>query len=566
MKLTLKAKRKPPIFTTLRDVLTYGARQFGDKALYFYKREKKQLTLSYKEFESMVEGFGTGLFGRGLGGAVIAVIGDGCPEYMAAYHAAVESNGVIVPLDHDIADAEIINFLRLCKARAVVYTERFNGRIAEWKDELPNVELFIPICGEAETVSREDIAAFSTITEEGIAQLKKGSRAFIDCKPVMDKMSALLFTSGTTGTSKGVMLSHRNLVCALNGSLQAMEYDDSNTFVDFLPLHHSYEITCCQFGVAGCGGTMLINDSLKNTMRNISAFRPDTLIVVPLYVETMYKKLWAEIDRRGLHMKVRAAMVISDAMLAVGIDKRDEIFAEVRAALGGNLRSIVCGGAPLSPRLIKEFASFGIFLIEGYGITECAPLIAVNRPGYTRIGSVGQPVLGCEVRIDAPDGGSSGEILARGGNVMLGYYDNEDATRAVFTDDGFFRTGDIGYIDADGYIYITGRKKNVIILSNGKNVFPEELEEHLSREPIIAESVVLARVDARGEPEITAVIYPDPALTKDMNGENRFKAVKEAVNSVNRELPVYKQIHGIELRDTEFEKTTSKKIKRYLVH
>jgi len=566
MKITLKAKRKPEPYNSLRDVLLYGANNFGDKNLYTYRRDKKECSLSYKGFLDMVESFGTGLSLKGLMGTVVAVIGDGCPEYMATYHAVVESNGVIVPLDRDIAESEIINFLNRAKASAVVYTENFNGRIASWKERLPNLKYFIPVFGDSETIKRDDIIPFAEIQSMGKKALEEGNRSFVDCEYIMDKMSALLFTSGTTGTSKGVMLSHRNIVCALNASIQSMECDETNTFVDVLPLHHSYEITCGQLGIAGTGGSMYINDSLKNTMRNITSFRPNTLMVVPLYVETMHKRIWAEIDKKGKRKLVRTAMALSNILLKFGIDKRDDFFAEVRNALGGNLRSIVCGGAPISPQLIKDFFSFGIILIEGYGITECAPLVAVNRPGAARDGSVGTPVMGCEVKIDKKPDEETGEILVRGGNVMLGYYENEEATREVFTEDGFFRTGDIGYIDQDGYIFITGRKKNVIILSNGKNIFPEELEEHLSRESIIAESVVLARTDDKGELEITVIVYPDPELTKDMTEEEKSAAVKNAVNNVNRQLPVYKQIRGIELRNTEFEKTTSRKIKRYLVH
>ena len=311
---------------------------------------------------------------------------------------------------------------------------------------------------------------------------------------------------------------------------------------------------------------MVINDSIKNVLRNFVKYKPNALMLVPLYVETMYKKIWSEIDKKGMKKKVRTAMKISDALLKVGIDMREKFFSQITGALGGNLKIIVVGGAPMRPEIISDFRSFGIYILEGYGITECSPLVAVNRLGSERPHSVGPAVECCQVRIDKQPGEETGEIVVKGENVMVGYYNNPEATAAVFTDDGWFKTGDIGYMDKDGYIYITGRKKNVIILSNGKNVFPEEIEDHLSdRSDVIGESVVLGRPNASGETVITAVIYPNPDFSKDKTKEEVEAAVREAVTEVNKSLPVYKQVRDTELRDTEFEKTTTRKIKRFLV-
>ena len=263
--------------------------------------------------------------------------------------------------------------------------------------------------------------------------------------------------------------------------------------------------------------------------------------------------------------KVRGAMKISNALLKLGIDKRDKFFGQITGAFGGELRSIICGGAPIAPEIIKDFNAFGICVLEGYGITECAPLVAVNRPGEERYHSVGRPVPGCEVRIDKTEGEETGEILVKGNNVMIGYYKNEEATRDAFTDDGWFRTGDIGYLDSDGYIYITGRKKNVIILSNGKNVFPEEVEGYLYKCDLINECVVIGRENANGEIVITAVVYPEYEKLADKSADEIHDIIKEQINVINRDLPSFKQVREVEIRDVEFEKTTSKKIKRFLV-
>ncbi len=561
----IKAKRKPVIFRSIRDILVNGMELFPDKVLYIYRRDKAEYHVTYREFRDMVNYTGTAFSALGIMGETVAVIGDSCPEYMAVYHAAVSGNGVIVPLDRDLSDEAVIGFLNECGAKAVVYTESQRKRFPALLTNCPNVKYAVPIGNgvEADGIS---LLPFNELIEIGRRSIKDGDRSYIDCKPEMDKLSVLLFTSGTTGTSKGVMLSHHNLVAGINASVQSTEYDDDDTFVDLLPLHHSYEMTCCQFGVASVGGTMFINDSVKNTMRSITGFKPTTLIVVPLYVETMYKRIWSEIDKKNLRSRVELAMKLSDSMQYIGIDLRKRLFGEIQKSLGGNLRSIVCGGAHVSPELVRDFNRFGIAIFEGYGITECSPLVAVNRSGKRKLGSVGQPVPGCMVKIEKTDGSDTGEILVKGDNVMLGYYHNDEANKAAYTEDGWFRTGDIGYMDDDNYIFITGRKKNVIILSNGKNIFPEELEEHLSQKDIICESVVISRQKHdTGEVVITAVVYPDPILTKDMTGDEEYEAVKAAVDEVNRDLPLYKQIHEIEIRDTEFEKTTSKKIKRYLV-
>jgi long-chain acyl-CoA synthetase len=288
-------------------------------------------------------------------------------------------------------------------------------------------------------------------------------------------------------------------------------------------------------------------------------------MLVPLFLETMHKKIWDEVRKKGMEKQLRALMKMNRALLAVRLDARNKIFGQVRAAFGGNLKSIVCGGAPLSPELIKDFYAFGITVLEGYGITECAPLVSVNSPGKIKFRSVGTPVKGCQVKIDKNPEDETGEILVKGDNVMMGYYKNEEATAEVFTEDGWFRTGDIGYMDDDGYIFITGRKKNVIILSNGKNVFPEELEEYLATIPCILESVVLARKNDAGEQTITAIVVPNEELMEGKSKDEVYTEIKDAIQKINAKLPSFKQIRKIEVKNEKFERTTSKKIQRFKV-
>lgn len=557
----------PKTVTDLLQLVRTGAESFGEKDIYVYQENKQEKHLSYRENYERVLWFGTALCHYDLAGKKIAVVGDTHPSYMTAFFATIASNSTIVPLDKDLNDDALIDFMNIAEVSAVIYTASFNRRLINYADRLPTVKYFIPIIDEGEDCAKDNVIAFNELLEIGRMLYEGGNTAFTDIEPDLDHLAAILFTSGTTGTSKGVMLTHRNFVAATNGSDQSMtQFNRKNVFVDCLPMNHSYEITCGQLAIQNLGATMVINDSIKNVLRNFVKYKPNALMLVPLYVETMYKKIWSEIDKKGMKKKVRTAMKISDALLKVGIDMREKFFSQITGALGGNLKIIVVGGAPMRPEIISDFRSFGIYILEGYGITECSPLVAVNRLGSERPHSVGPAVECCQVRIDKQPGEETGEIVVKGENVMVGYYNNPEATAAVFTDDGWFKTGDIGYMDKDGYIYITGRKKNVIILSNGKNVFPEEIEEHLSdRADVIGESVVLGRPNASGETVITAVIYSNPDFSKDKTKEEVEAAVREAVTEVNKSLPVYKQVRDTELRDTEFEKTTTRKIKRFLV-
>ena len=511
---------------------------------------------------------GQALIKLDLIGRHVAVMGEVHPAYTTTYLSVVNGNGVIVPLDKDIAPEELNGFFEFTDVEALFYTGGMNKHIAEIARNAPNLRYFVAIQPDGTPFPDERFLTYEDVLKIGDEELAKGNDSYRRIKLDMEKMCAIICTSGTTGTSKGVMLSQRNLTAATNSSCLSMSYDDENTFVSVLPAHHTYEMTCGHLALMNIGASVLINDSLKHVLKNISEFKPNALIMVPLFLETMHKKIWAEIRKQGMESKVRAAMKVNEGLLAVGIDKREKLFGKITAAFGGNLKSIVCGGAPIDPKIIKDFYHFGITVLEGYGITECSPLVAVNRPGKLRFHSVGTPVNNCQVMIDYDAGQETGEILVKGDNVMLGYYKNPEATAAVFTPDGWFRTGDIGYMDKKGYIFITGRKKNVIILSNGKNVFPEELEEHLGRNPEILESVVLGRKRPDSEEiAITAIIVPNRESEK-LFGKNDAEIkeiLTDIVTATNKKLPSFKHMTETEIRFTEFEKTSSRKIKRYKV-
>lgn len=568
-------KHDPPReIKDLRDMVQTSAAFFGDKDLYVYKEDKQEVHFSYNQLRDEVERFGTALNVLGIDEGRVAVIGETSAKVTVTYLGTVNAGGVIVPLDRELTEDQIPEFIERAECDMVVYSASFNGIITKMAAKMPHVKYYIPMKGEDEVdhslPSAPVVMQFDEVLKLGEQALNEHNNSYYLHKIDLDKMCAIIFTSGTTGTSKGVMLSMRNLVAAADSSCKGVPYDSKTRLVSVLPQHHTYEMTCSHLAVINLGASEFINDSLKYTMRNFQNYKPTALVLVPLFVETVYKKIWDNIRKKGMEKKVRGLMKFSDTLLKMGIDLRGVFFKEIQAALGGEVKSMICGGAPISPQILKDFYSFGIVIFEGYGITECAPLVAVNPNGAARFGSAGKPVHDEKVRIDKDPAEDFGEIVVKGPNVMLGYYKDEAATKAAFTHDmknfdnnGWFRTGDIGYIDNDGYIFITGRKKNVIILSNGKNVFPEELEEHLSHDPRIAESVIIGR-EQNGETIITALVHPDYEKFEGKSDDEIAAEIKEAVNDVNRTLPSFKHMTAVEVMKDEFEKTTSKKIKRYL--
>lgn len=559
----------------LRDMVLTSAAFFGEKDLYVYKEDKQEIHYSYNRLRDEVEQFGTALDTLGIRGEHVAVISHTSPKFTVTYLGTVNSTGVIVPIDREVSPEQIVNFLNRAECSAVVYEESFNGVLTGMADKLPGVRFFIPMKGEdkvdATLPQNPQVMPWEDILALGKQALDNHNNNYYLGTLDQEKLCAILFTSGTTGTAKGVMLCMKNLVAAADASCKVVPYDSKTRLVSVLPQHHTFEMTCMHLAVINLGASVYINDSLKYVQRNIQNYKPNALVLVPLFLETFYKKIWENIRKKGIEKKVRSAMKLSDFLLKLGIDLRKKFFKEILDAFGGNVQSIICGGAPISPQILRDMYSFGIVVFEGYGITECAPLVACNPNGAARFGSVGKAVYGCRVRIDKDPTDDYGEIVVKGNNVMLGYYKDEENTKKAFTHDMknfennyWFRTGDVGYIDNDGYIYITGRKKNVIILSNGKNVFPEELEEHLSHCDLIAESIVLGRKNDAGEIVITALVHPNYDRFEGKTDAEVETAIRDAVNEINRSLPSFKHMTEVEISKEEFEKTTTKKIKRFI--
>lgn len=535
----------------------------GDKIVFdYFDRTGNVKTMTYRVFAERIAAFCAGLKACGKGGARVAIIGETSPKWYIAYLATVCGGGVAIPLDKELALGEIENFLMRSSADAIVFSPLFENKFREMAERHPEI-MFIPM-------SKCASAGIYGPNMNEIISMGDGKPSAFDEDSDINKMSVMLFTSGTTGTSKCVMLSEHNVCSAINAACESVYFFPDDVLLSVLPVHHTYEL-CCTLSGMNYGMEVAINDSLRHVLRNINRFKPTALVLVPLFVNTMEKKIWDELRKKKLDKLMRKMMHASDAMRKVGIDARRVLFRAVIKSFGGNLKKIVCGGAPLNQDVANTFRSLGIEIWEGYGITECSPLVAVDVYYAPKPGSVGTAVPCCTVKIDGnmEDNGGHviGEICVKGGNVMLGYYGDDEATAAVFTEDGYFRTGDVGYLDEDGYLYITGRQKSVIVLENGKNVFPEEIEEYLEPLDMISECVVVGRKAEDSDTVIlTALIYPD--MTKFPEGADKdavHNALKEKINEINRKLVSYKQIRQIEIRDTEFEKTTTRKIRRNLV-
>lgn len=484
---------------------------------------------TYSQFRSDIDALGTYFYYNGLKNSSVAVIGANSYNWILTYFATVIGGNIIVPVDRDLTAEAIINVLKDSGAKALVYTDAYKKIIDNIKRET-GVKLI-------------HVNDFESLLAEGRALLEKGKDKYLKTEIDSDVMSTLIYTSGTTGKPKGVMLSQRNIV---GNACNVIEYEEiTGSTMLVLPIHHTFGFTASVVAVMVYGKTIAINTGLRTFLPEISIYKPQNIFVVPMFIEAIYKKIWKNIEQKKLTSAFKALIKTSNALRKVGIDKRKKLFKTVIDSFGGNLDMLVSGGAPLDPMYVKFFDSIGITLINGYGITECSPIVAVNPLNSPRNGSVGMVLPETEIKIINKDENGNGEICVAGSGVMLGYYKNKGATNESF-EDRWFKTGDLGHLDEDNYLYISGRKKNLIILANGKNIYPEEIEELLLRIPEITEVVVYCENEV-----ITAEVYTEDPDT-----------VNAAIRNINKSLPIYKHIKNIKFRQTEFEKTSTKKIKR----
>ena len=539
---------------SVRDLMNQAVKEVPNKIAFMYKEGKEIKEISYKAFQNDTNALGTALVEKKVNQKHIACIGDNSYQWLTVYLTVLKSDGVFVPLDKELPLDNIIHVLNDSDSEVLFYSERYEEHIEEILRQVPKLKFVVGFQRKEET---DKIYSYERMIESGRNSFKKGNKKYLNLSSNPNELKLLVYTSGTTGIAKGVMLTENNLISVAYYGLQVADIYEKCLSV--LPYHHTYE------GVAGIlvalhhHSTICINDSLKNVLKNLQLYQPDYIYLVPAFAEVFYKKIISNAKETKKYGLLMVMMKISNFLRFFGIDLRKKLFHSVHAAFGGNLREIVCGGAPLRPELGNFFDSIGIQLINGYGITECSPLVSVNRIKFNDPRTVGVILPCCEVKICNPDDDGNGEIHVKGAIVMLGYYKNEEKTKEVLQD-GWFNTGDYGNVNRKGQLSITGRTKNLIVLNNGKNVFPEEIENYIMRVNYIKEVVVRGIKEEGREVGLLAEVYLNPEMTQGMNDiEN---TVKKDINEATKELPIYKKISEIKIRETEFQKTTTNKIRR----
>lgn len=552
----------------LFDNFAYAAERYGDHILFQFERAKVDYEISYKEFSEYAAAMTRAYIHLGLAGKRVAIIGENCPEWIATYLAAITSGGIAVPIDVALSKEQLVEFAKMAEVEVLAYSKTWASFVEENADQFEGVTTFISLADNAFDYKTAEVHELERFTSA--QKLAHTGNAVTDIaipEQDIERMSIMLFTSGTTGTSKIVMLSQKNIITVINAAREPLkDIDEKDTLLSVLPVHHTYELTCGIFCASDHGATLAINDSIKHVTKNLKKYRPTVMAVVPLYVEVFHNSIMKNVRKQGIEKTFNMALKLSKVAGALHIDVRKQLFGKVMEAFGGRLHKLVCGGAAIRPELVDTFKAIGIEISQGYGITECAPLVSVIPAGVYNPKSCGKVVEGMEIRIDKENPTDEfGEIVVQGDNVMLGYYKNEKATAEVLQD-GWFRTGDYGYVDNKGYLYITGRKKNIIVLQDGKNVFPEEIEEYLGAIDHIKECVVVGR-QKDSDLAITALVYPDFEYTDSIglkSKEEVYNAIREQINITNRKLVGYKRVVAVEFVEEEFEKTPSRKIKRFL--
>ena len=538
---------------TIRDIINNSSNKYKDKIAIREKKNKKIVSYTYGQLRDDVYALGTKLIDMGLKDKHIAIVGENSYNWIVSYLAIITGVGVAVPLDKELDSEQISKLLEKADASAVLFSKGFLSSIDEI---IENSKLEFAACLN-DTDKYTDV---QTLINEGRQLINEGSTVYEDSIVNVNELNVIMFTSGTTGFNKGVMISQNNLLVNIEQSCKA--FGIYHKTVAVLPFHHIYENVCGMMAPIAMGMNIFINDSLKYLSKNLKLVKPEMEVMVPLFLETMEKSIRVELKRMNVEKVFENSIKVSNFLLKSGIDLRRLLFRKVHANFGGKLKAIVCGGAALKPELITFFGDIGITIHNGYGITECTPLISVNLNKKGDHFSVGKIFSSCQVKIDNKNEEGIGEILVKGPNVMIGYYKDDESNEKSFTN-GWFRTGDYGSIDADKNLVICGRKKNLIVLSNGKNVHPEELEGYIyEMMPYVKESLVYIDKNKKGSEVISTYVYLDQDFSSGKSLEELESILKEDLKKVNKKLPSFKKIQHIYIKEEEFEKNSSKKIIR----
>lgn len=550
------------VFEDFRIMTENVAKKFPDRIALSYRinpHDKEPIEVTYAEARDYIRDMGTELINMGCTDKHVAIVGESSYEWVCSYFCLMSIGSVTVPIDKDLPADEIATIINSAECEFVFYSAALEEKIEIIKEKVPTLKTYICMRNS----SMEGAIDLPDIVKRGGEKYKNGDNSYYDYEIDPDRLATIVFTSGTTGKGKGVMLSQTNIVTDMTQGMYLFSVTPKTMCV--LPPHHTYGSTVNFVGHFSQGSTIYLSSGLKYMLDEIKEQQPSHLVLVPLFVETIHKRIWSTAEKSGKAGQLRLLIKFSNFLRKIGIDARRSLFKSVTGVFGGKLEMIICGGASLNQDIIDTFDSMGITILNGYGITECSPLVSCNRNKYQKKGSVGIPIIGEKVKIRNPDENGEGEICVKGPNVMLGYYKDPEATAAVFDEEGYFRTGDYGKLDEEGWLYITGRLKNMIILSNGKNVYPEEIESEVSRVYGVSEVIVYSGESKaqKNKQVIVAEIFPDyDALN--MRGITDVQAYfDEEIKNVNKRMVSYKAIKKVKIRDEEFKKNTSKKILRF---
>ncbi len=571
--------RNYPIYKTtfiddMRSLVEEAAMNFPDNTAISYKEnywDKEVKKVSFTQWRDDVRNLGTALVSCGYREQKIAIVGENSYGWCCSFFAVMAIGSVTVPIDKELPSEDIEGIVNTTGCKVVIYGKASKEKVREIlrKGGFSSVEMLVSIAPDdtldSEELGGRTLVSLAQLQEKGGRLYAEGDHSYYDYKIDTNKLASIVFTSGTTGKGKGVMLSQANI--GLDMTLGMYNFDITRKTLHVLPPHHTFGSTVNYVGHLSQGCEVYISSGIKHVSEEIKQQQPTHLILVPAFLEVMNRKIWATARKDGKEGLLKMMIKVSDMLRKVGIDVRRKLFSSILSAFGGKLELVICGGAKLDEDIIRTFDSIGITILNGYGITECSPLISANRNLYRKPGSVGTPILACRVKIDQPDENGEGEICVKGPNVMLGYYNDPEATAAVFDKDGFFHTGDYGKLDDEGWIYITGRKKNIIILSNGKNVYPEEIEADILKVEGVSEVVVYAGESRVQKDKITVVaeIFPDADLLADKGVTDLQSYFEDQIKALNAKMPPYKAVKRVKLRDTEFQKNTSRKITRFSI-
>ncbi len=558
---------------SVRELLKIAEDEAADKIAFRYRADADNIhDITYREFIRDVRALGSALTERGLIGDHIAQIGENSYRWIVLYLAQLAGDGVYVPVDRDLPEPDILNIVNHSDSTVLFYTPKYDDIVRQNADgALSRVKLFVRVVND-DNASEEEcrapyfednprFASYRDLMARGYELLDSGYEYYDSHVSGEYDLKMIVYTSGTTGMAKGVMLSEHNLISIVYYGLQVSTVYE--TCLSVLPYHHTYEAVAGLLVSLHHHSTICINENLSAVLKNMQTYKPDYIYLVPAFAEVFYRKIWSTAQKSGKEKGLKTLIKTSNGMRKIGIDARRKLFHTIHESFGGNLRKIVCGGAPIRPEIGEFFDAIGIDLINGYGITECSPLVAANRDYFNDWNTVGSVLPCCELRFDDVTPEGIGEICVKGDIVMLGYYKQPEATKEVLTEDGWFSTGDYGRMNEREQLLITGRKKNIIVLANGKNIYPEEIENYIQSIPYVKEVVVYSLKNEHGEEtKLCAEVFLNQERVEEMSITDPAEALKKDVAAVTASLPSYKQIAKIVIRQKEFEKTTTNKIKR----